>query len=294
MASKEQLERLKRSAETRSQRVNENKNQVTLVYVPDGVTKFRPYLDKEGEVLRTGFRHKYGKLSIPCNGSPECKVCNRLKEISDGWDGAWRFGSQEYTLLYVWIFECSDTQNDYIKLNEPVILMGTSRLANEVSFLIKETDINDLEETFDPSTPSLMWQLRYDRDKRSLSVGYYNRKASMDPLPESFPALSDCYYKKDASSNPDKEAEFLSLLEKAYQKSLSLGESQSFKPESTIHEPVSQKPLENPKSEFTGQRYPVKSGDQKPVCFGHHSDSYDDPDCLLCKLETKCESVTSK
>jgi hypothetical protein len=321
----EQLERLRGKMEERSNRVVE-RNSTSIVYVPDGVTKFRPYLDSNGEVFRSGFRHKFLKTSVNCLGVPQCKICNRLNEIKEGWEGNWRFASQEFVLMYVWIFECSDNNNQYIKMNEPVILMGNARLANEVSYQVKDIDsIEDMKLMFSPHEPSLMWQLRFDRDKKNLSLGYYNRKATMDPLPDSFPPLSQAYFKEGQAPSAEKEMEFIREMEKAYQKNSALKTSVSSNTEETITppEPVQrpvevkppvqapvQAPVETPQAtapirnanyeaqekvfKESGKRFPSKVTGEVPPCFGNHNDDYDDPDCLLCKIESKCEVATKK
>lgn len=305
------LEKLQAKIAERSQQVSD-RNKTTIVYIPEGVTKFRPYLDSEGEPFRTGFRHKQGKLSVNCLGRDNCNICKRLKEISEGWDGAWRFHAQEFVLAYVWIFESSDNQNQYIKLNEPVLLMGNSRLANEISLQLKDVDTDELQLIFNPSEPSLMWQLRYDRDKKSLSLGYFNRKATMDPLPESFPPLSQTYFKDGVPPTPEKEREFLMEMEKAYQKACLVKGSISSSPTEVINssklnetsspsksEKVSSDSVSNATEmqkkifQETGKRFPAKSSNETPPCFGFHDSDTDDPDCLLCKVETKCETSKS-
>lgn len=317
--TQEQLDRLHSSAVDRSNKTSESsvRSTVSIVYVPDGITKFRPYADKEGEVIRTGFRHKFGKNSIQCLGPPICKVCNRLKEISDSWDGSWRFGSQEFALMYAWIFECSDNQNQYIKLNEPVILMGNARLANEVSYQIKEIPLEDLASTFLPEEPSLMWQLRFDRDKKNLSLGFFSRKATMDPLPESFAPLSQSYLKAGVPPSADKEADFLKEMEVNFARFLSISGSESSAPRQTYNPPPqAAPPVKEPAAtpakeqvapptpvkeqaapkpaEFNGQRTPSKTAGEIPQCFGFHDNNYENPDCLLCKAESKCEIETNK
>lgn len=301
-----QMARIQGMMAERSNRTEDNRSKVPIVYTPDGTTKFRPYLDKNGEPMRTGFRHKVDKLSIPCNGYPQCKVCGRLREISDGWDGAWVFNSREYVIFYAWIFECSDASNKYVKLNEPVMFMGTGKLANEMSFQLKETSIEDLKLLFDPSESTLIWQLRYDRPRKTLSLGYFNRKATMDPLPETFPALSECYFKEGSTPNPEKEQEFLGIIEEAYQRFLNVRPTedapsqaprQTTPPvQSTPKYSEPQTPPAPPKAETSQvpRRVPANTPGETPPCFGTHSDGYDDSDCLMCKVESKCEEASSK
>jgi hypothetical protein len=281
----------------------------SMAYVPEGTTKFRPYLDKDGEPYRTGWRHKIGKLSIPCMGRDQCKICERLSEISDSWKGAWKFGGQEYTLMYAWIFEASDANNRYLKLNEPILLMGNAKLANEVSFQIKDNAKTDEEliSMFNPFEPGLMWQLRVDRDNKVFSLGYASRKGTMDALPESLPALSDCYFKAGQLPNPDKEAEFLNEMETSYQKFLSLQGSESVNQNATIpnkasynedanktssNEDTNSKPAKESSGVFTGQRVHTKDIKEVAVCFGHHDSSGTNKECLLCKAENLCEAET--
>ena len=308
-----QMSRIQEMMAERSNKTEDNRSKVPIVYTPDGTTKFRPYLDKNGEPMRTGFRHKIDKLSIPCNGFPQCKICSRLREISDGWDGAWVFNSREYVIFYAWIFECSDTQNKYVKLNEPVMFMGTGKLANEMSFQFKDTSIEDLKLLFDPSESTLIWQLRYDRPRKTLSLGYFNRKATMDPLPETFPALSDCYFKAGSVPSPDKETEFLLLIEEAYQRFLNIKPTDSassedrYKPDLSANsssssnssnqaDKVPPAPPVPPKAETSKvpRRVPANTPSETPPCFGTHSDGYDDSDCLMCKVESKCEDSSKK
>lgn len=301
------LEKLQAKIAERSQQASD-RNKTTIVYIPEGTTKFRPYLDAEGEPFRTGFRHKFGKTAVNCIGPNDCKICKRLKEISEGWDGAWRFHAQEFVLAYVWIFECSDNSNQYMKLNEPVLLMGNSRLANEISLQLKDVDVEELQLIFNPTEPSLMWQLRYDRDKKSLSLGYFNRKATMDPLPESFPPLSQTYFKEGQPPSPEKEREFLMEIERAYQKACVAKGSVSSPMEETIKsEELKEKISATEKTsadgqiidiqkkifQDTGKRFPAKTSNDKPPCFGFHDADTDDPDCLLCKVETKCEASSN-
>lgn len=284
----ERLQRLREKMEERSKSASGS-----LVYMPEGVTKFRPYLDKDGELYRTGWRHKIGKLSVPCTGRDSCKICKRLAEISDSWKGAWKFGGQEYTLMYVWIFETSDTNNRYLKLNEPLLLMGNAKFANESAFQMKDNckTIDEMKSMFNPFEPGLMWQLRVDRDNKVFSLGFAGRKGTMDALPESLPSLNECYFKAGQAPNPEKLEEFLSEMEKAYQKFLSLQDSESFTPEKTISNPpdTSNEDTKTSTGTFNGQRTHTKDIKDPPACFGHHDDSGVNKECLLCKAETLCE-----
>lgn len=285
----ERLQRLREKMEERSKSAGGG----SLAYVPEGVTKFRPYLDKDGELYRTGWRHKIGKLSVPCMGRDQCKICQRLAEISDSWKGAWKFGGQEYTLMYVWVFETSDANNRYLKLNEPLLLMGNAKLANESAFQMKDNckTIKEIESMFNPFEPGLMWQLRVDRDNKVFSLGFAGRKGTMDALPESLPPLSECYFKLGQAPNPDKLSEFMNEMEAGYQKYLSLQSSESYTPPPAIGNPASVAPptSEKTNSGFTGQRISAVDVKETPVCFGYHDSSGVNEACLRCKAEYVCQ-----
>ena len=297
------LEKMKKKASERVEKSSRFNTQI--VYVPDGVTKFRPYLDSEGEVIRTGFRHKIRgkKVAVPCLGPDECKICKRLKEISDTWDEAWRFGSQEYTIMYVWIFESSvPHDNPFMRLNEPVILMGNAKLANEVSYQIKDIEsVNELKAVFNhPTEPSSIWVMRYQRENNSLSLEFSPKKAIMDPLPEDFPPLREAYFKEGEPPNEEVLSNFLRELESSYQRFLNLTGSSSYNSYASVVEPVlpeektSSVSSDEPETrEFDGTKTPVKvvKEGQYPSCFGHLDEN--DPRCLLCKIDTLCQSKSS-
>jgi hypothetical protein len=318
--SNDVLEKLTRLQQKMVQRLDkpDSDRKFSVVYTNvEGVIKFRPYLDKDGELVRTGFKHSYKGRSVNCVGR-DCEVCKRVKELTDSWKGVWVYGSREYAIMYGWIFETSIPVGRHMKIGEVVLLEGQSQFANKVSFHFKEiNDPNDLLETFSPSVPSLMWQISSQKIKGrwNISLGYHNKKGTMPELPDDFPPLTECSFREGQESPPDKIAEFIQEIDENHRKYLSLETSKSPDVQQTISNdrlPSSITETENPVREtsrsnvvnervdppasgkFTGTRVAAQSPDEKPACYGNHAGNFEDTECLLCKVEPKCEADSLK
>lgn len=285
----------------------------------EGIIKFRPYLDNEGELIRSGFKHSYKGRSVNCIGQPNCEVCKRVKELTDSWKGVWVYGSREYAIMYAWIFESTIPVGRHMKVNEIVLLEGQSQFANKVSFHVKDvSSTDDLLEMFDPDAIGLAWQLasRKIKNRWDVSLGYSNKKGAIPHLPDDFPPLRECSFREGQPSSPDKIQEFIKEINDSYERFLGLEGSKSSESHQTISddrlpssfsdntnkEEVSDtteisKPVEKkiPVTDtFEGKRVATKQPDEKPVCYGNHVDSLLDTECLLCVLESQCEADSVK
>ena len=81
--SEAQLEKIRESARARKELSEKMGKNTPVVWIPDGTLHVRFYVDKEGEFVRTLWRHKayVGKneqVTLPCVGQERCPVCNEL------------------------------------------------------------------------------------------------------------------------------------------------------------------------------------------------------------------------
>ena len=102
-------------------------------------------------------------------------------------------------------------------------------------------------------------------------------------------------------------------MEVNFARFLSISGSESSAPRQTYNPPPQAAPPEGPvreqaapvaapvkeqaaakPAEFDGKRTPSKTAGEIPQCFCYHDGNYENPDCLLCKAESKCEIETNK
>jgi len=94
-------------------------DRVSLGFLPEGTHKFRPFIDPNGEILRSVVAHKtdHGKVICPNwlkktdpNGNyPDCKICELAEKVDD-----WRLASRTYVISYIRLIQTSSA-SDYWK-----------------------------------------------------------------------------------------------------------------------------------------------------------------------------------
>ena len=212
------IRKLKEEAQiNREKRVKEaiaRARMVPIVYVPAGSTLLRFYLDPENNIKRTLFRHKMGKITVPCLDN--CEVCSYLTAMDEKYPdfrAASRLYSVQITIAYAWIFSCSEV-GKFVRTMTPVLLMGNHKLGREVDVLVDSMDEEALGKMLDPSTDHVLWELKsYDR---RLSLALTSETRTMDPLPKSLYPLSQCIHPEGQAPKTEQVDKFIEIIDEFY------------------------------------------------------------------------------
>lgn len=207
-------------------KLTENQLPFKLVFVPDGTLFVRFLLDSETEFIRTYKRHKWNNMNIQCLGPDRCKICERLGYLSDPkWDSEYLFRSREVDMAYAWIEDYEDVNVDpsYLHVRQHVLLMGKSSLGEALSNHIADMqDLESIEKAFDPEEKQPVLALSSRGKGSHLIVSELSMKTlAIPPLPESFPPLSQIFFRDDDEPNPRYVNQFISIMERSRREALS-------------------------------------------------------------------------
>lgn len=297
----------KKAQERKAHAEKYSQNGLPVVFVPDGTIYLRFYQDKNIDYCRSFWRHKIRspEITVSCptrrddSGSVvnDCAICRKLGDYEAGWEEHYLFSSREMSICYAFIFEYQGPPSEYIKLNQPITLMGNFRLFNTLSQLVCELgDEEQLAKFFDPLNEYSLVELSCKnggRDEFKMTLS--SRQSTMDPLPESVPALVDSFFKEGEPQNAVNLGKFLRSLEKAHNIHLSVSDP-----------PVKDKPVEVSKShndeEVSTRHYPPRSETQSsdngqpdycPSSFGNKPSTFV-PQCIRCPVDRLCGDATSR
>ena len=198
-----------------------------IVYVPDGVSLVRFYADPSNKILRTFKRHKKtitghdGKkynIHLQCLAGSEhgCSVCDYVAKKAEeypGYKDIWEYQSKNSCIAYTWIFEYIGN-NEFVKTGVPIVMMGSKKFATELSERIGQLPDDILQLVFTPEATHSLWEVKSkDLGREAFSISMVSwKQASMPPLPDDAPSLSEIYYKENEPPAPDLVASFLKLF----------------------------------------------------------------------------------
>jgi hypothetical protein len=316
MLTKEQLENLRKSAEQRTEEAKQkrkNGSYAPTIYTPDGVSYVRFYADSEGEVVRTLQMHKAkvgkkGTLRSLCTGDAKCcPICRKLEYWTTKFPGmgtAWMLKSREISIAYTIFFSASDTDNKYLMLEEPMLLMGDYRLADELSEKIQTMPDDEFQKMLNPEVPHSLFELKSKRKSSgkgtNFSLGHHWDKKAMEPLPEHLPPLSQCIYPQGQAPDPTEQESFIKAIDAAFEgyqqrSELEPAEVGQKSPESEPAPPALHQVRTEPKP--PQQETPPSDSHLHPSsekCFGKYPVEKN-AECLMCNDETECiEKTNSK
>jgi hypothetical protein len=303
MPTIEQLEALKRKAAERRDSLPPDFSTgdfAPTVYIRDGVTDLRVYLDRNSNYLERKVFHSYsppavdGRKPFPiiveCIGD-DCKICKEVeKKAFIPKDRLYPFKRQIKTVVYGYIYRSTMT-SPYVKLKTPVLIVGPPDIRTTMDEYIAEMSPEDLAAFFDPKSKENVW--RITKDGYNFSMEPIEESATMKLLPTSYVALSDCIY-KEGMTNPRDVRTIIQALETLSRNFHSLSEPKS----SEDTEPANDTPLDQDRNEseyFPGMSS-VKgpAADVKKDCFGDWNKRNlgisRDPDCHVCEFNYECEN----
>ena len=212
------LRQLRETADkNRAKAIVKDARKAPIVYVPAGTTHLRFYMDSENNVLRTLRRHKVRNNSVPC--LDDCPVCNHLSKMEKKYpdfQGSWKLRSREITIVYAWIFSCSE-DSKFVKIGTPVLLMGNYKLGRELNDQIADIDEEDFAKMLDPLSEHALWELKSGKDSRDFSLAPTLKTGTMDRLPEILYPLSQCILPEGEQPNEEEISKFIQLIDVAYE-----------------------------------------------------------------------------
>lgn len=217
----ETIRRLKETAEKnrekRAEHVRRDPRKAPIVYVPEGTTLLRFYMDSENNITRTLLRHKMGKISVPClDGCPVCTYLSEMEERCPDLPLAWKLRPRTATIVYAWIFSC--TENDkFVKVQTPVILMGNHKLGRELNDHIADIDEEEFAKMLDPQTEHVLWELKSGNNGRDFGLAPSFKTGLMDPLPNTLYPLSQCIHPEGREPTVEEVSKFIAIINQAYE-----------------------------------------------------------------------------
>jgi hypothetical protein len=187
-----------------------------IVYVPAGTTLLRFYKDRENNITRTLLRHKVQKISVPCpDGCPVCTYLSAMEEKYPDFPGAWKLHPMETTIVYAWIFSCSE-DSKFVKTQTPVLLMGNHKLGRELNDHVAEMDEEDLAKMIDPLADHVLWELKSGNNGRDFGLAPSFRTGMMDPLPNTLYPLSQCIHPEGQEPTAEEVSKFIEIIDETY------------------------------------------------------------------------------
>lgn len=215
------LRRLKEKAQMnrqkRTKHVGKNPHLAPIVYVPTGTSLLRFYMDSESNITRTFLRHKAGRISVPCLSG--CSLCTYLSELDEKYPdvpGAWKLRSRTATIVYAWIFSCSE-ENKFVKSGTPVILMGNYKLERELNDHIADIDEEEFAKMLDPQADHALWELKSGNNGRDFSLAPSFKTGTMAPLPNGLYPLSQCIHPQGQEPRPEDLSKFIAIINQIYE-----------------------------------------------------------------------------
>jgi hypothetical protein len=296
----------KKSAEESASR--SNTSGVPVMFVNEGITKFRLYYDPKSElILRSLFRHKINNVKLPCVGEG-CQIClAAMRHEENGYQNIWRWKPKEVILAYGYVVQTNYT-SDYVILNKPCCLAFDWRAKNEINKRITEWDEKILDQLFTPTVSAPLFSLDLKKGRGgNCSFGVDMMQCTIPSLPEEFPSLYDILQKPDAVPSEEDVKKALVFM----QQTVMVSSKVSNPAEAAVDKSMSQQDkFQNIPQEVT-QTLPFDSafsqpqqGEQPsqqdtlgatakegavPSCLGKHEVS---PQCLLCSQEKICIDKT--
>jgi len=217
----ELLRQLKEKADKnrakRAKPIVEDPRKAPIVYVPTGTTLLRFYMDSENNIVRTMFRHKIRKNSVPClDGCPVCTHLSEKEKKYPDFQDAWKLRSREITMAYAWIFSCSE-DSKFVKIETPVLLMGNYKLGRELNDQIADIDEEDFAKMLDPLSNHALWELKSGNNGKDFSLAPSFKTGTMEPLPDNLYPLSECIHPEGQQPNEEEISKFIEKINVAYE-----------------------------------------------------------------------------
>lgn len=288
-----------------------------IVWIPDGTTKLRFYIDKRRvplRLIRKLYLHRAveaNKVKVRCVGE-SCQVCKAVKSAAArGYEGSWRFAARLIGLAYGYIYDSTD-QSEYMVTKQAVALVLHSRIVEQINRLIASYNANKAAQVFDPDRPSFLIVIMHKGGRGGkTNVGIDPDIQSLPAFPDDYPDLDEIYVK---SSDPPKEEDVRTILEEIEQKTVEVTRVQQAAkaggapsgldepvqlslapspPNSTEQPPRRGVPgLVGPKELPAGIQRPPRA----PECFGAHppKESPHIGICVLCVDQLPCLDVQRK
>ena len=290
----EQIAKIQNHSQERKERAKKltHKKEFATVYIPEYVILVRFYTDRDGEYIRSIWQHKVKigdtTYRAQCLGPRECEICKLLATLSK-WDGDWKFGSREIGICYAWIDEYNGPESKFVKVHEPVLLMGNYKLANSLGEFISELgDREEVKAFFTPETPYFRTKLRLRDKGKAWDFNTIPSKAiTIPPLPENFPPLSECIFRFNEGPTDEVVEKFKELIYES-------------------HEEARKKEIDRVKTEHKAAVKAAVDDDQEdkpipqdaphpkcPSSFGHKPGTFN-PVCLQCMVDEDCDIETAK
>jgi hypothetical protein len=279
----EQLEKIQKQSSDRKVYAAQMSHKLpfSTVYIPEQNLFVRFYTDKDGEYIRTIYRHKFEKLHGQCLGPRECKICKFINTLEE-WPARWQFSSREIGIAYGFIDEYAGPESKYVKVGEPVLLMANYKLSKSLSeFIVDLGSLEEIKEFFDPTQGYFRTRLR-SRDKgKDFDFGVIpTKRITVPPLPDTFPPLSECIYPEHQGPSDEVVEKFKELIMQSYLAAQTKTQSHS---QSADDLPW--------KDDDTSSTPHPEQPDNCPTRFGQRKAGFNTI-CLACMVEDECHHAT--
>lgn len=154
-----------------------------VCFIPDGITKLRLAFDCEGRMCRSVHRYRIGDVTIP-KMDDMSEIDALVKQLEESGCGhAWRYSDQETIISYAYLTSAQQV-NEYLKLNQWVIIGYNWKVYNGLMARINEWDAGVVAAMMDPTQEMNLWTIDLKSGKGgTCSVGADLNKAAVPVLP---------------------------------------------------------------------------------------------------------------
>jgi len=295
----EEIQKLIKEAEEAD--TGESGEDTPIVFLPEGTTKLRFYLDPQGKFCREMYRYKLNGIETP-NGkksiylpyvedNPIEKLQKELESL--GYGNAWMYAPSQHFLCYAWLIS-SDEKNDAVKLNQLVILEMKWKVWNQIMSCIREFNPQVVYDMFNPEKEMNVWSINYKRGRGgNVSVaGDMHIKCSIDPLPEGTLPLTQCWVAEGEQQDSESVALVVSHMRKLIKQIGSSKEPDQENAARTSPEsPPFDKEEHTPKESIEPPKESTEGSCPSEAKGFKWSDPQMDPECVLCALAKECKEA---
>lgn len=304
--------------EANESRNNDDNNNLPIVFLPEGKTKLRFYLDPEGKFSRCMYRYKIdgvlndeGKkitIRLPYQeGNPIEKLQKELENLD--YKDAWKYRPSQHFLSYAYLISSSNTQEVVTEnIDNAVLLEMKYKVYLRVMSTIRDMNVNTVTDLFTPEKEMNVWVLDYQRGRGgNVSVSTdISLKSSIPPLPETVPPLKEAWIPENATME-DREDD-ITLVVKHMRKLIDhLTKSKAPDPDAaastsapTLKEDLDNMDMENMK--------PTEGEDDLPFDSNSKSESVEcpnkdkgfefgkfqmEPECIMCEHKSACQQASN-
>jgi len=181
----------------------------SVIYMPKGINYARFYKDSQGNFLRMLEIHGHNNCSVPCLGTSDCEICERLDRIPSNLRLAYDYRRRSITICFAW----------YVKLSQPVIMWANEKFGEELRGMIETLQSQEaIRRFFDPHTNHRFLRIECDLRGVSIQMSWANNfRSTIDPLPQGFPPLCEAIWPDGQPPNPSDVDRLLKKIDRDYE-----------------------------------------------------------------------------